>query len=279
MCPRPEASAPLRLWCLPFAGGGAAVWHPWAAPLAGVAEIVAVRPPGRENRVNETAFVRLPDLISPLLDLIAPFAHEDYALCGHSLGGLIAFELARALRSRGLGAPRALIVSGTRAPHHVPDEPLLHRLPRTEFIAAVERRYGAIPPELRDSAEVMDLLLPVLRADLESYETYTYLPGAPLTLPILALGGADDANVSEAQLLDWRTYTTGAFEAAMLTGGHFFPQEHLALTVERVRTFLVRCVAPSSAAARCSANRPATTSAISPRSGCEETLHDENRRT
>ncbi len=242
MCPRPDASAALRLWCLPFAGGGAAVWHPWAARLAGAAEIIGVRLPGRENRLSEAPFVRLMALIPLLVELIAPFAQEDYALCGHSLGGLMVFELARALRARGLRLPHALIISGVRAPHHPPELPLLHRLPQREFIAHVERRYGAIPAEIRDRPDFLDLLLPVLRADLEVYETYRYVPALPLDLPILALGGDRDANVSREQVLDWCGYTTGQFETAMIPGGHFFQQDSLIETTDRVRDFLARVV-------------------------------------
>ncbi len=238
MCPRLNPQAPLRLWCVPFAGGGAAVWHPWAAPLAKLAEIVAVRLPGRENRLSEAPLTRLLQIIPLLVELIAPFATEDYALCGHSLGGLVAFELSRALRAAGLRPPQALIVSGARAPHHAPDLPLLHPLPQREFLAEVQRRYGAIPPEIRDHPEFLDLLLPVLRADLEVYETYRYVPAATLDVPLLALGGDSDAIVTRAQVEDWRAYTTGPFETTQLSGGHFFPQENLKATTDRVSQFL-----------------------------------------
>lgn len=246
-CPRPDPRAPLRLWCLPFAGGGAAIWHPWARPLAGVAEIVAMRPPGRENRYAETPFTQLSDLIAAVIEQISPHVNEDYALCGHSLGGLAVFELARALRVRGLNPPQALVVCGVRAPHHLPDEPYLHPMPQREFVEEVERRYGAIPPEIRNEPEYLDLLLPVLRADLQVYESYRCAAAAPLDLPILALGGSGDHIVSQTQLLDWRTHTTGRFESDILPGGHFFPQESLGPTTDRVKRFLSdHCVAVES---------------------------------
>ena len=244
MCPRSDVTVPLRLWCVPFAGGGAAVWHPWAAKLTGLAEIVAIRLPGRENRLSEAPFTRLFHFLPLLIELIAPFANEDYALCGHSLGALVVFELTRGLRARGLRLPQAIVVSGARAPHHRPDLPLVHTLPHREFLTEVQRRYGEIPPEIRDHPEFLDLLLPVLRADLEVYETYHHVPAAPLDVPMLALGGATDAIVTREQVFDWGAYTTAAFEAEILPGGHFFPQENLDATTSCVRQFLERFGAP-----------------------------------
>jgi len=238
MCPKADAAAPLRLWCLTFAGGGAAIWHPWGAQLDGVAEIAVLRPPGRESRLSEPLFRRVPDIVSALADQIAPFTHEEYALCGHSLGGLLAFELARTLRARQLGHPRALIVCAVRAPQHPPPTPLLHALPAREFIEQVERRFGPIPREIREYPEALDLLLPVLRADLEAYETYQYAQGPALDIPLLALGGESDPNVSASQLHDWHGHTLGRFELEMMPGGHFFPQEDLRAATDRVRRFL-----------------------------------------
>lgn len=243
-CPRPDSSAPLRLWCVPFAGGGAAVWHPWAAALTGIAEIVAIRAPGRENRFAEPLLNRLGDYVAGFVDQLAPYANEDYALCGHSLGALVVFETVRTLRRRGLGLPRALVVCAARAPHHLPDQPLLHPMARPEFLAEVERRYGPIPPEIRNDPEILDLLLPVLRADLEMYETYQHSTAAPLDLPILALGGETDAIVSRAQVLDWQAHTTAECTAEIMPGGHFFPQENLRPTTQLVRTFLARHAQP-----------------------------------
>ena len=239
-CPRPDPGAPLRLWCVPFAGGGAATWHPWTPALAGLVEIVSVRSPGRETRLAEAPLLSLWNCVGELLEQIAPYASEDYALCGHSLGALVVFELYRAMRARGLGLPRAVIVCGARAPHHPPDLPLLHPLPRDQFVAGVERRYGAIPPEIRDHPEFLDLLLPALRADLEMYETYRHAAAPPIEAPLLALGGDADAVVSPRQVRDWRLHAAGEFAAEILPGGHFFPQDNVAATTRRVRSFLQR---------------------------------------
>lgn len=239
-CPRPEPAARVRLWCLPFAGGGAAIWRPWALALAGFAELFAIRAPGREDRFAEPPMARWSELVAAIVENMAPYLNENYVLCGVSLGGLLAFEIARTLRARGLPMPRALVICATRAPHHPADRPLLHLLPDRELVAEVERRYGAIPPEVRDDPEVLALVLPVLRADLAVYETYAYAEAAPLDLPILALAGRHDRTVSPAQVRDWHAYTTAEAETDVLPGGHFFATENAGPTASRVRSFLGR---------------------------------------
>lgn len=241
ICPRPNAAAPLRLWCFPFAGGGAAVWFPWAAALGAAAEVCATRLPGRENRIGEAPLTRLEPIVAALTAEISARPQAPYALCGHSLGGLIAFEVARRLRDRRLPAPVAFIVSGMRAPHLPPPLPLVHRLDTRDFVTHVEQRYGALPAEIRAAPEFLDLFLPPLRADMEVYETYAHADAAPLEIPVLAMGGVNDHIVSHDDVLAWRQHTSGRFETAFFDGGHFFPQERLNEVTARVRRFLADC--------------------------------------
>lgn len=236
--PRPEPSAPLRLWCFPYAGAGAAVWHPWAAPLAETADLVAIRLPGRESRLMETPATRIGPLADALATEIAPYSHEPYALCGHSLGALLAHETARRLRAAGRPSPVALIASGARAPHCPRTEPDLHGLPDDAFIDQVDQRYQGIPKELLANREFLELFLPALRGDLEIFETYVHTPDEPLAIPLLALGGTEDPRVSRDQTLAWQAHTTGRFEAEFFSGGHFFTQTQHATVTARVATFL-----------------------------------------
>jgi len=238
--PRPDPDAPLRLWCFPYAGAGAAAWHPWAAPLAGTAEVVAIRLPGRESRLMETPVTRIAPLAEALAAEIAPYSHEPYALCGHSMGALLAYETARRLRAAGRPGPRALIASGARAPHCPRTEPDLHGLPDDAFIAEVDRRYQGIPRELLANREFLDLFLPALRGDLAVFESYQHEPGEPLAAPLLGLGGTNDPRVSREQTAAWRDHTTGAFELEFFEGGHFFTQNQLAAVTARVSQFLRR---------------------------------------
>ena len=237
-CPRPNPAAPLRLWCLPFVGAGAAIWHPWAARLGSTAEIMAARLPARETRLAESPLTRMTAVVDALVVDIIQFASDDYVLCGHSLGGLVAFELARRLRALKVPQPKALILCGTRAPHIPRPEPPLHQLTAREFLPEIEHRYGAIPPEIREHPEFLELLIPSLRADMEIYETYRYAPATRLDLPLLALGGTRDRIVSRSDVLGWRTHTTGRCETAFINSGHFFPQDAVDEVVPVVSTFL-----------------------------------------
>jgi medium-chain acyl-[acyl-carrier-protein] hydrolase len=238
-CPRPDDTAPLRLWCFPFVGGGAAVWHPWAGGLTGVAEVRAVRLPGRETRLHEPLFRRSEDLVAALAAQIAPHTGRPYAFCGHSLGAIIGFEVTRRLRALGTPLPRMLVVSGSRAPHRPRPESPLHPLDDPEFVAQLDARYGGIPPELLAQPDVLALLLPATRADLEVYETYTYRAAPPLDVPVLALGGEADQAVSRDDVLGWREHTRARFEADFFPGGHFFQQQDVATVAGRVRRFLM----------------------------------------
>ncbi len=237
-CPRPDSLAPLRLWCFPFAGGGAAAWHPWSTKLAGTAEVVAFRLPGRESRLGEPPLRECTQLIAALADHIAPHTNEPYAFCGHSLGALLAFEVARVRRERNLPGPAGLIASGARAPDTPRREPNLHALPDDEFVTQVDRRYGGIPPALLAQREFLELFLPALRADLTVFETYSHAVAAPLALPLLALGGESDPRVSRGDLLAWETHVTGPFSAEFFPGGHFFLQPEIEKVIPRVRHFL-----------------------------------------
>lgn len=156
-----------------------------------------------------------------------------YALFGHSMGAIVAFELARRLRDLGLPPPAHLYASGARAPH-LPRAPALHHLPHEAFVAGVVA-LGGLPAEIAAEPDLMEMLLPSLRADFTAIDTWSYSPAPPLGHPITALGGTDDPRVSPDHLAGWADHTTGAFRTRVFPGGHFYLDGHRAAVVDSLR--------------------------------------------
>jgi surfactin synthase thioesterase subunit len=156
-----------------------------------------------------------------------------FALFGHSMGGLIAFELARELRRRARSGPVFLAVSGCPAPQCSSSRvaPVAH-LNDAEFLEQVKSRYSAIPEEVLAQPELVELLLPALRADMGIVEAYSCTPEPPLECPIRCFGGTTDHTVPREHLDAWREQTRGPFSLREFPGGHFFlfdsPNEVLA---------------------------------------------------
>ena len=178
--------------------------------------------PGRPGRIFES----LPASISQIVDALTEEVHLYYketpvALFGHSFGALVAFEFARRLRAMRV-APLHLFVSAQIAPQLPDPEPPMRHLSDTLFISEMNRRYDGIPAEILREKEMMQLLLPVLRADMTLKETYCFTSGPKLTCPISAFGGCQDYSVTTDDLDAWCAQTSGAFKLRMFPGNHFF---------------------------------------------------------
>jgi medium-chain acyl-[acyl-carrier-protein] hydrolase len=218
---RQPADLPLRLFCFSHAGAGASTFGAWAKPLtpAGV-DVCPVQLPGRENRFREPPHDRLEPLLESLVSALHRHLDRPYALFGHSLGALLAFELARFLSAVGL-RPERLLVSGRIAPQLRDTRPPMHGLPDTELVARL-RELGGIPDALLEHQELLALQLPTLRADLAVNETYRHVAASPLDVPVTAFGGDRDPRVAVSELRAWALTTRAAFRASVLQGDHFF---------------------------------------------------------
>ena len=212
----------MRLLCFPYAGGGASIYRTWPSSLPPEIEVLPVQLPGREARIREPAFTSLPPLIDGLLPALGRgLLDGPVAFFGHSMGALVAYELARALRDAGSPRPLHLFVSARRAPDLPARTAPIHALPEPEFRQRL-RELNGTPEAVLEHPELMELLGPTLRADFTLIETYEPTSAPPLDCPITAFGGVDDPDVSEEEMAAWRRFTTAAFQLRMLPGDHFF---------------------------------------------------------
>jgi medium-chain acyl-[acyl-carrier-protein] hydrolase len=243
LLPRPNDQAKLRLFCFPYAGGGAVAYRGWANHLSSGLEICLAQLPGREARLSETALTSLSQIVGELAQNIRPYLDKPFVFFGHSMGASIGFELARQLKRVDGVEPKHLFISARRAPQLPDNEPPIYNLPDKEFLTEVMRLNGT-PREVLEHEELMLLMLPLLRADFAVSQTHRYVPEpSPLSCPITAIGGLQDHEISRAKLEGWSEQTSAAFNLRMLPGDHFYlktAQGQLLQIIERTLTAEMR---------------------------------------
>ncbi|MET8558774.1 alpha/beta fold hydrolase [Streptomyces sp. NPDC004959] len=216
---RPDARVTLA--CLPYAGGSASAFLSLSERLPPWIEVFAAQYPGRQDRIREPCLSTVPELAQGAFEeLRALVALRPCALFGHSMGAAVAFELTRLLERDGPSAPRALFVSGRRAPSISGDRGIRFR----DDAGLVDelRKLEGTDSRVLDEPELLRLILPTVRADYGAAETYRTGPDAMVGSPLVALTGDRDHHVALGEAASWREHTTGAFELKVFPGGHFF---------------------------------------------------------
>jgi medium-chain acyl-[acyl-carrier-protein] hydrolase len=217
---RPQAES--RLFCIPYAGTGASLYAGWQRQLPAGIEVVPVHLPGREERLREPSFRRMEALVEALATVLDDCLDLPYAFYGHSLGGWVSYYLIRQLARTGKRLPSHLFVGASRAPHLPNPHAPVHALPRARLVEHVSQRYGEIPPAILADRELMDIMVPIIQADMELLETTDYQPTEPLAIPISAFAGEADAEITFADVNAWREHTRSRFSCESLPGNHFF---------------------------------------------------------
>ncbi|KUN65975.1 thioesterase II family protein [Streptomyces griseorubiginosus] len=233
---QPRPAAPVRLVCLPHAGGSATFFAGLPSLLGAGVEVLAVQYPGRQDRRNEPFVDSLAELTGAVVDELLPWTDRPLALFGHSLGAVLAFEVARGLTAAG-HVPAALFVSGRRAPsrqrpgyaHQLDDDGLLREI----------RRLSGTDDRVFADEELVRMVLPAIRADYRIVENYRYEPGPPLDCPLTVFTGTDDPKVSAAEAAAWGEHTSDTFGLHTLPGGHFFLTAHQERLTEEITKVLL----------------------------------------
>ncbi|MDJ0463812.1 alpha/beta fold hydrolase [Streptomyces sp. H27-C3] len=223
--PRPDAHT--TLYCLPHAGGAASAYRDWSAYLPAWLEVVAVQLPGRENRVAEPSAVSPEDTAAAVAADLSAHPDRSIVLFGHSMGGLLAFEVARLLARDSGPALAGLFVSGSAHPAAKPHtDPTVSQLSDTDLLAWAVA-LGGMPAWIVAEPQMHELVLPVLRADCAWLENHVYRADAPLACPITVMAGEADAHVGTTGLQAWQVETTGIFRMRRHPGGHFYADDTL----------------------------------------------------
>lgn len=234
----PKPGARVRLFCFPYAGGSALTFRGWPAALSPEVEVLAVQLPGRGPLMHEPPFKDVYTLVEAFLPVMARYLDKPFVFFGHSMGGAIAFELSRRLRRACGVEPRHLFISARRAPHLELKGPALYNLPEPEFREEL-RRLGGTPAEVLEHPELMEMLVPLLRADISVSQTYRCDTRHSLTCPLTVFGGLRDEYDDHEGLAAWREHTLGPFDLKMFEGGHFFINTAQRSILDAVETALL----------------------------------------
>lgn len=211
----------LRLFCFPYAGASALLYRNWQPALPGEIEVCPVQLPGRGLRLNEPAMTSIYEMSAAAMSGLLPLFEEPFALFGYSMGALIAFELCRLLEREHRIVPAMLLVAGARAPHLREEEAPTWNLPDSQFIEKLREMNGTSNEALSNN-ELMEFLIPLIRADFRAVQSYKYKECEPISSPIEAFGGLKDKDVTIERLKGWRSLTRNSFNYSLFSGDHFF---------------------------------------------------------
>lgn len=213
----------MRLACFAHAGSSTAQFAAWRRLVPDWIALAPIELPGRGARSGEAPIASMPELVERLLPELLELDDRPLALFGHSLGAKVGFELARRLAERGR-APAHLFVAASPADRYPARGRGLHLRPRDELVAEL-KRIGAAPERVLDDARLVNLLLPVLRADLQLAVEYQAAPGAPLDCPLTAFAGTRDPDIAVDDVAGWSRHTRGPFRLQPLDAGHHLVRE------------------------------------------------------
>ena len=218
---RPKPLARYRLFCFPYAGGSASAFLPWEDLLPPQIELVAIQAPGRANRLDESLIASVAELAEQLAAAIPPMLDRPYLTYGHSMGSIVSFDLLHRLKERSLPLPRRYFAAARQAPHIPRRIAPFYDYPLPEFISEL-RRFGGTPDVVLENAELMEMLVPMLRTELKAAYAYHRDPVVKLECGVSVFGGARDEIVLPEELPGWQEHFLERMDFRLFEGSHFF---------------------------------------------------------
>lgn len=246
--PQPKLAPAVRLICLPYAGGSAATYVPWSPLLPADVELIALQPPGRGSRMADAPHTQMESLVAELMSVFAKITDRPYVIFGHSLGSRVGFEVTLQCQLKGLPLPAHFIASGSRAPYLAKRELPIYELPDAQFMEEL-RQLDGTPEEVLNNSELMQWLLPLLRADFRIADLHRS-SRTQLQCPLTVLAGSEDETIKPEDVEAWRDLAAGECEIHWVTGGHFFVERNREWVLERVNAVLTHVRAAQSARLR-----------------------------
>lgn len=237
--PRPLPEAKKRVFCFTHAGGSASAFIPWAKQLAPDVELHAIQLPGRGHRFGEPQLASIEDLVDEIAIDVEALIDKPYVFFGHSMGSLLAFELARLFRRETFPLPKKLIATAFVAPQHAQfsssiDGRNIHELPEPELVRFLRRLGSNSSHSALEDAEIRALMLPVVRADFSLLAAYRMEEEPPLEVPITAIAGELDPLATPALVEGWMEHST-RFEFIRRNHGHFMIDDDAPFLLDLIR--------------------------------------------
>jgi len=214
-------NANVRLFCFHYGGGSGVSFYPWIGKIPNFVELMVVELPGRGNNMSQPLLTDVHDITIFLVEEIKYYLDKPFVFFGHSVGSLISFELTKAMKGQNLPLPVHLILSGSMAPHTLHKRQHICHLDDEAFSKEL-KIYNGIPQEVQNESSLMDIFLPIIRADMSIIENYKYSPSKPLECDITTITGNDDLTVSREDAKAWGHYTGLSYNHCTLNGDHFF---------------------------------------------------------
>lgn len=235
-----DGNSDIHIFGFPYAGGSVSSFRPLQQVIDDRVSCHVASLPGRGSRFSEPATSNIRTIVGAMVDGIGKINPGKYALFGHSMGGILGFEVARELRRRAIRMPEVMVASGVAAPHLFGRDASEHRynLPREEFIEYLNSLDGT-PTHLLENPALMEMVLPTLRRDFELCDTYVYQSEAPLDVPIVTFHGSDDDGVGSERAQEWSSHTRGDSQFVEFSGGHFFINDHWPAIGKMLNSMLV----------------------------------------